>query len=335
MRVSEHYNRTVATIYDVAKRARVSTYTVSAVLNRSAYVSPELTERVQRAVQELDYSINEVARSLQTRRTRTVGMLIPDIAGPFYSKVVRGVEDSLKRDGYSLILGNTYNEASEQSRYLNLFRAKQADAILLFVAPDGEKDVKRLVEARKPVVFVGRSPSSFEADTVTADNVLGTRLAVRHLAARHKRIGLVTGHLSLSTSSDRVQGWRAELKTHKLPAPKDYVVEGDWTTESGYQAAFRLLELPNPPTAIFAANFLMMAGVLRALKQKNVQVPAQVEVMSSDDSELLDCFDPPISTILQPSYEMGRRAAILCLERIKNPSRPFERITLMPELHLR
>jgi LacI family transcriptional regulator len=326
----------VATIYDVARRARVSTYTVSAVLNRSAYVSPELTQRVQRAVQDLDYSINEVARSLQTRRTRTVGMLIPDIAGPFYSMVVRGVEDRLKQDGYSLILGNTYNDASEQSRYLNLFRAKQADGILLFVAPDGEPEVLRLVEARKAVVFVGRSPSGFEADTVTADNVLGTRLAVRHLVSRrHKRIAIVTGHLSLSTSAERILGWREELKAHKLPAPKNWVAEGDWTTSSGYHAALRLLDLSNRPTAIFAANFLMMAGVLRALKERKVSVPAEAEVMSSDDSELLDCFDPPISTIVQPSYEMGRQAAILCLERIKNPARPFERITLTPALHLR
>jgi len=326
----------VATIYDVAKRARVSTYTVSAVLNQSAFVSPELTERVKRAVEELDYSINEVARSLQTRKTRTVGMLIPDIASPFYSKVVRGVEDRLKQDGYSLFLGNTYNQAGEQSRYLSLFRAKMADGILLFVAPGGEEEVQRLVEARKPVVFVGRAPKSLEADTVTADNMEGTRQAVAHLIQKgHKRIAIVTGHLDLSTSTDRVEGWRRELEAHGLEAPERYVLEGDWTTVSGHEAGVKLLRMKNRPTAAFAANFLMMAGVLRALKERGVAVPGEMEVMSSDDSELLDSFDPPVSTVVQPSYEMGQEAARLILERVKNPKLPFQKITLQASLRIR
>ena len=137
------------TIYDVARRARVSSYTVSAVLNRSAYVSPELTGRVHAAVRELDYTINELARSLHTRKTRTAGMLIPDIANPFYAKVVRGVEDVLKQSGYSLILGNTYNDAGEQTRYLGVFRAKQVDGMLLFVAAGAEEELQSLVAAQK------------------------------------------------------------------------------------------------------------------------------------------------------------------------------------------
>jgi DNA-binding LacI/PurR family transcriptional regulator len=192
----------MATIYDVAKLARVSTYTVSSVLNQSAKVSPELTERVLKAVGDLDYTPNEVARSLQTRRSRTVGMLIPDIANPFYAKVVRGVEDRLKQDGYSLVLGNTYNDASEQARYLSVFRARQADGLLVFLATGSEADLQRLVGEHKPVVFVAREPRGFEADIVTADNRKGARLAVEHLLARgHRRIGVIVGELDLSTSS--------------------------------------------------------------------------------------------------------------------------------------
>src|SRR5690242_17768540 len=184
----------MATIYDVARRAGVSTYTVSTVLNRSAYVSPELTERVHKAARELDYTVNGLARSLQTRRTHTIGMLIPDIANPFYAKVVRGVEDICKREGYSLVLGNTYNDPAEQSRYLATLRSNQVEGFLIFVAAGDESDVAALVEKRVPVTFLGRRPRSIDADTVTADNRKGTRLAVEYLIGRgHRWIGIITG----------------------------------------------------------------------------------------------------------------------------------------------
>ena len=218
----------MATIYDVARRARVSTFTVSSVVNRSAYVSPELTKRVLRAVRELDYTPNALARGLQTRSSRTVAMLIPDIGGPFYARVVRGVEDRRRLAGYSLLLGNTYNDLDEQSRYLSVFRSQQADGFLLFLAAGDEAEAERMVRARKPVVFVGRTPRSFEADSVSVDNVKGARLVVEHLiAAGHKRIAIVSGQLSLSTSADRVEGWRRTLRRHGLLAPPEYVCEGD------------------------------------------------------------------------------------------------------------
>ncbi len=324
------------TIYDVARRAGVSTYTVSSVLNRSAYVSPELTTRVQRAVRELDYTINDLARSLQTRKSRTVGMLIPDIASPFYPKVVRGAEDVLREAGYSLILGNSYDRAEEQSRYLTVFRSKQVDGMLLFIAPGNGAEARALVRAKKPVVFVGRVPAGFAADSVAADNVEGARSAVAHLIAKgHRRIGLITGQPELSTSADRVTGWRRALRKAGLAAPRELAGAGDWTAESGHRVALGFLDLADPPTAVFAANFLMMTGVLRALRERGLRVPEDVEVMSSDDSEWLDVFSPPVSTVAQPSYEMGTHAAGLLLKRIKSPGRRFEQVLLAPELRIR
>lgn len=326
----------MATIYDVARLAGVSTYTVSVVLNRSASVSAELTQRVEQAVRDLDYTPNALARSLQTRETKTVAMLIPDIASPFYAKVVRGVEDRLRRDGYSLLLGNTYNSAEEQARYVAVFRSKQVDGLLLFVAADGEEDAQRLVASRKPVVFVGRAPQTFEADCVTADNVQGTRLAVEHLIGQgHRRIGVITGQKTLSTSIDRVSGWRAALRAHKLPAPAACVAEADWTEDGGCRAAHALLALTPPPTALFAANFLMMTGVLRALQERGLRCPEDVEVASSDDSDWLDVFDPPITTVVQPSHAIGEQSADLLLRRIAAPQSPVERIVLAPELRVR
>lgn len=326
----------MATIYDVAKRAGVSTYTVSAVLNRSAYVSPELTERVQQAVRELDYTINDLARSLQTRRTRTAGMLIPDIASPFYAKVVRGAEDRLRQESYSLLLGSTYNLPEEQSRYTTVFRSKQVDGLLMFLSAGGEEDAQRLVESGKPVVFVGRAPRSFDADTVTVDNAKGTRLAIEHLISHnHKWIAIITGHLQLSTGADRVTAWKRVLARHKLPRPDEFLGEGDWTAESGYRLTLQFLKLKQQPTAIFAANFLMMTGILKALKESRLRCPEDVEVVSSDDSEWLDVFEPPVTTVVQPSYEMGERAAGLLMRRIAQPQRPFEKVLLEPSLRIR
>ncbi|MGC9971888.1 MAG: LacI family DNA-binding transcriptional regulator [Bryobacteraceae bacterium] len=326
----------MATIYDVAKRAGVSTYTVSAVLNRSAYVSPELTLRVEQAVRELDYTVNDLARSLQTRKTKTVGMLIPNIASPFYADVVHGVEDVLKQSGYSLILGNTYDKREEQSRYLMVFRSKQVDGLLLFVAPGDDAEVRALVEARKPVVFVARRPLGFEADSVTPDNVRGTQLAVEHFIGKgHKRIALITGPLGLSAASDRVIAWRRALKKAGLPAPKQWIGECDWTPESAYRVTLDWMASKERPTAIFTGNFLMLTGVLRALRERKLRCPQQVEVMNSDDLDWLDLFEPRISAVVQPSYAMGAQAAELLLKRIKEPDRRFEQIVLEPELKLR
>lgn len=326
----------MATIYDVAKRAKVSTYTVSAVLNRSAYVSPELTERVLEAVKALDYTPNELARGLPTRKTRTIGMLIPDIANPFYGKVVCGVEDRLREDGYSLILGNTYNNPEHQTRYLNLFRAKQTDGFVLFAAAGAEDEVERLLAAKRPVVFVGRLPKGIAGDSVTADNVKGGRLVTEYLIRQgHQRIAIASGQRTLSAAADRIRGWRQALRQAKLAVREDYIGEGDWTAESGRQLTHQFLNLDEPPTAIFAANFLMMTGVLRALKERNVSCPDEVEVVSSDDSDWLDVFHPPIPTVFTDSYAMGHEAAELLLKRIAKPARKPQVVVLSPELRIR
>lgn len=328
----------MATIYDVAKRAGVSTYTVSSVINRSAFVSPELTKRVLEAVRELNYTVNEVARSLQTRQTKTVGMLIPDISNPFYAQVVYAVEERLRSEGYALILGSTHDQTEQQAHYLKVFGAKQVDGLLMFPAPGDEGDFEPLLAMKKPLVFVGRRPRHVDADVVYADNVKGTRLAVEHLLGKgHKRVAIVVGPLALTANEDRVAGWRAALKKRRLAAPDGFIGAGDWTMASALQITQVWLKSPQDerPTAVFAANFLMLTGVLKAIKAAGLRCPADVEVMSSDDYEWLDAFDPPISTVAQPSRQMGDEAAQLLLKRIKQPGRKTQSLALEPSLHVR
>lgn len=328
----------MATIYDVAKRAKVSIATVSAVLNRTAYVSPELTKRVKEAVDEMDYTINQLAHSLQTRRTRTIGMLVPDAGAPdpFFGQVIRGAEDVLRQKGYLLILGHSYNRVAEQTRYLEAFRARLVDGVLLFQAPGEDKELERVLEARKPLVFVGRVPKNPRADVVATDILTGSQMAVSHLLRKgHKRIGLVTVSASMSVSEFRVAGWSASLRKKRLAADESYVVRGENSTEAGTAAALQLLDLPQPPTAIFADNLILSTGILKAFHERGVRCPEDVELVSSDDAEWLDVFRPPITTVVQPSYELGVKAAEVLLRRIRYPRRPIQKVLLEPKLRVR
>jgi DNA-binding LacI/PurR family transcriptional regulator len=328
----------MATIYDVAKRAGVSIATVSAVLNKSTYVSPELTKKVKVAVDELDYTINHLAHSLQTRSTRTIGMLIPDMGNPdpFYGQVVRGAEDVFRKKEYLLFLGHTYNKMEEQSRYLKAFRARLVDGILLFQAQGQDEELERVVNTKKPIVFVGRIPSGIQADVIATDIQLGTRMAVEYLYEKgHRRIGLITVAASLSVSSFRLAGWREALGHHGIPPNESYVIEGELSSETGLQAALQFLGLPEPPTAIFADNLVITTGILSALQQKGLRCPQDVEVVSSDDAEWLDVFQPAITTVVQPSYQLGAQAGELLLKRIRHPKRPRQQIMLRPELKVR
>jgi LacI family transcriptional regulator len=326
------------TIYDVAKKAGVSIATVSAVLNRTAYVSPELTKRVKEAVEELDYTINHLAHSLQTRTTRTIGMLIPDAGNPdpFYGQVVRGAEDVFRKKGYLLILGHTYNQVEEQSRYLEAFRSRLVDGVLLFQVPGEDRELQRMIERKRPLVFVGRIPPGVTADVVATDILTGTKAGVAHLASHgHRRIGLITVEKSMSVSEARVLGWKQALRSRKLPADEELIVKTDLNTEAGCAATMRLLELAERPTAIFVDNLVITTGVLKALQEKKLECPKDVELVSSDDAEWLDVFQPPISTIVQPSYDVGARAAEVLLKRIKHPKRPVEIVLLQPQLRIR
>jgi LacI family transcriptional regulator len=265
-------------------------------------------------------------------------MLIPAAADPdpFFGQVVRGAEDVFRRKGYLLILGHTYNQVDEQSRYLSAFRSRLVDGVLLFQAPGEDAELSRLLSAMKPVVFVGRIPEGIAADIVATDILRGTQMGVGYLLKKgHTRIGLVTVAASLSVAALRMEGWRRELLRHGGAAKKEYAVAGELSSAAGELAALRLLDLREPPTAIFADNLVVATGILRALQRRGRRVPADLELVSSDDAEWLDVFRPPITAIVQPSYQLGAQAAELLLKRIRHPKRRYQKILLAPELKIR
>lgn len=328
----------MASIYDVAKRAGVSIATVSAVLNKNKFVSDELKNRVEDAVAALDYQINHLARSVQLGCSKTVGMLIPSFAtpDPFYAQVVRGVEDVLSSKDYALLLGQTYNDLARQSQYLQTFRARLVDGILLFQNPGDDPQLKSLLKQRKPLVFVGRVPEHVEGDVAATDIANGTRMAVEHMVTSgHKRVALLTVGSSTSVHQNRVKGWRQAMHSAGLPAPEEHQRTCGLSAEGARASTLELLDLEPRVTAIFADNLLLVTGILQALRERNIACPAGMEVMSSDDAEWLDVFDPPISTVVQPSYELGCAAATLLLKRVRHPARKLEKILLQPTLRIR
>ncbi len=321
---------------DVAKKAKVSVATVSAVLNRSTYVSPELTVRVQKAAAELDYRINALARSLKQGSTQTVGMLIPSFGtpDPFFADVVDGVETTLRTANYSLLLGQTHNRVAEQSRHIAAFRDRLVDGLLLFQAPGLDLELDKLLAERRPVVFVGRVPQPTAADVVATDIEIGTWLGCSHLLQKgHRRIGLVTQKDSLSVREFRLTGWRRAHREATTPLDEALHVEGELSSQGGYAACMQLLDRKPLPQAIFVDDLVLTIGVVDALQQRGLT--NKIEVLSSDDAGWLDVFHIPISTIVQPSQSVGSVAAQLFLNRIEDPNRPYETILLKPTLKLR
>jgi len=308
----------VANIYDVAKRAGVSVATVSAVINRSSYVSEPLQERVQKAIAELNYSPNLLARSLAQRRTHTLGILVPDVANPFFPEIVRGAEDKANDAGYMIILGNSDNQIVKEEMYLNLFLSKRVDGILLVKAAGDLSNAlfEMLRRAGPPVVLIDREYSHLGVDTVVADDSGGAYTGTRHLLKLgHRRIGIVIGIPNASTTQGRLLGYREALASRGVPFDPELVVQGDYGIESGYAAG--LAVLAKSPSAVFVTNYMMTIGFMKALEKEKLRCPQDVAVVSYDDFTWNEVFHPRLTCVVQPKYLIGYRAAEILLSRIQ------------------
>jgi LacI family transcriptional regulator len=304
-------------IYDVAKRARVSVATVSAVLNESAFVSPALKARVRTAVAALRYHPNLLARSLAKQRTQTLGMIVPDIANPFFPEVVRGAEDVAHTAGYTLLISSTDNDLRKEEVYLRLFLSKRVDGVILTKAPGRmPNELQRaLAKAGVPVVLLARTVPGFVTDVVELDDRGAAHEGVTHLLRLgYRRVAFIGGLRGASTSRKRLDGYRAALRDSNVPLEPGLVTEGDFRVESGYRAGLELLK--SRPDAVFIANYLMTVGFMEALRQYRMRCPEDVALVTCDDYPWMDSFSPRLTTIDLPKRELGAAAAQLLIERI-------------------
>jgi LacI family transcriptional regulator, galactose operon repressor len=304
-------------IYDVARAAEVSVATVSAVVNGSAYVSPRLKTRVEAAIKSLGYQPNHLARGLATHQSRTLGMVVPDIANPFFPEVVRGAEDTAYAAGYTLLIASSDNDLGKEALYLRLFLSKRVDGVILTKAPGRlPPDLQRaFAAARVPIVLLARTVPGFATDLVEMDDRGAAFEGVLHLhRLGYRRIGFIGGLHGASTSRRRLDGYRAALRAARLRFDPSLIVEGDFRVESGYRAGLELLK--HRPEAVFIGNYLMTVGFMTALRQYRMRCPDDVAIVTCDDHPWLDAFSPRLTTIDLPKRELGAAAATLLVERI-------------------
>lgn len=325
----------MATIYDVARRAEVSPATVSRVVNGHANVDPALADRVRRAMRELDYRPNAVARNLRRSRTTLWAVIIPDIGNPFFTSLVRGVEDVAQGAGYSVVLCNTDDDPGKEDQYVNAALAEQMAGVI--ISPSGRAThVNRLVDARVPVVVIDRQLRDARADTVLVDNEHGAELATTHLIeAGYQRIACITGPRDVFTAARRLRGYQRALREHGRAFHEDMVRYADFREEGGYRAMASLLTVQPRPDAVFAGNNLMTVGAVECLVDSGVAVPAEVGVVGFDDVPWAHLVRPSLTTVAQPTYELGRTAAQLLSQRIAEPDRAPSTITLETKLQIR
>ncbi len=327
----------MATIKDVAKRAGVSFTTVSHVINGTRFVSDAVRERVQAAVHELGYVPSAVARSLKRKNTRTVGVILPNNANPYFAEVIRGVEEHCFSAGYNLILCNSNDDPARQAAHLRVLAEKRVDGLILVVTGTDAIAHAMLKNIRTPLVLLDREISNMPGcDLVEVDHMLGGRLATTHLLELgHPRVACISGPPGLAPSSQRRAGWKAALLERGIQYKEHELVRGDFTPQSGYHAMKQLLEHELRPSAVFVCNDLMALGALHAAQQAGFSVPGMLSIVGFDDIELAAYSAPALTSVNQPKTHIGYLAANILLERMQNPRPAGLRHVLAPTLTLR
>lgn len=323
-------------IAEVARRAGVSTATVSRVLSGKAYVSDDLRQRVLDAVERLNYRPSRVARTLRAQRSHTIGLIVSDIQNPFFTSVARAVEDTAYLQQYAVILCNSDEDAAKEAMYINIMISEQVAGVILAPTTNNSDAYQRLAEMNVPAVVIDRRVPGLDVDTVVVDNLSAARELVEHLISNgHQRIAAVVGPPASSTYEERLRGYQEALQAHRLPVDPELIRTGSPRVLTGHQMTYDLLKLPAPPTAIFTGNNLLTIGALRAIHEKGLRIPDDIALAAFDEMDWMFFLTPALTVVAQPTYNLGQVAVDLLLQRLDSPLRPRQEIVLTPALHIR
>jgi LacI family transcriptional regulator len=325
----------VATIVDVAAAAGVSTATVTRYFQTPERVSKRTAERIGRVVKDLGYRPNLVARGLRQRSTRLIGLVIQDVENVHFTAVCRGTEDSIREAGYCAVLCDTDDDLERQSEYLEMLSAQTAAGVILTPASASNTDLSALARQGIPVVSLEMDLDVAD-DSVHCDNIEGARLATMHLAEMGgERIACVTGDTDVPSAEERMLGYCQALGELGHRVDPSLIAHTDYREAQGEAAVKRMMSRSRPPDALFLANNRLVTGAMRALKAVGARAPDDVLVAGFDDVPWMDLTVTPVTTIGQPSYEIGKMAAKLLLDRISGYDGPARRIVLPPTLTVR
>lgn len=319
-------------ITDVAREANVSTATVSRVINDTGEVSAELSERVLAVAQRLSYQPSSAARALRRGATQVSTVIVPDVENPFFTSVVRGIEQGSRSDGYRILLCDSDDRRELEDEYIAIAAAERVGGVFI-AATASDPNLAPLLERDIPVVAIDRRPKLAEVSCVVVDNKAGAKAATSHLVqGGARRIACITGPRQASTANERLAGYRAALAEAGIAHDPNLVRREDFRPQGGFDATLALWAI-DAPDALFVANNLMTMGALRALRELGCSIPDDVKVVGWDDFPWAELLDPPLTVVAQPNIEIGRSAARL-MAALRNGGHP-QTLLLAPELIVR
>jgi LacI family transcriptional regulator, galactose operon repressor len=323
----------MTTMADVAREAGVSMTTVSHVLNGTRPVNEKTTKRVHAAIERTGYRPNSIARALAGARTQSIGLAISGISNPYFMDVIAAIEAEAAKHGFTILLGDTHDEPQKELQMVQELVLRHVDGLLLAPSPGAQdKALKYLSQQSAPVVLVDRF-LPLEVDQVGTENEQPAAELVGHMIELgHRRIGLVAGLQGLSTTEERIRGFRQALEHAGIPTDSRLIAHGASQHEPARAAVHRLLDLRDPPTALVAGNNAMTIGVLHALRERGLSVPDDIALVGFDDFAWSDLFHPRLTVIAQPTAAIGSQAVQLLLARLEEPTAPVQKMRLTPTL---
>ncbi len=323
-------------IADVAEQAGVSTATVSRVLSGRPHVSNELRNKVNNAARAMGYRPNRVARNLRTQRTQLIGLIVSDIQNPFYTSMVRAVEDVAYQQQYSLLLCNSDEDPEKEQFYIEFMRDERVAGVIASPTSEATTSLQALRDAGIPVVAIDRRSSSTPVDTVMLDHEKSAFELTQHLISfGHQRIAAIVGNMQTTSGAERMKGFLNAIRAAGLSPDPELIRQVKPNEKEGYQAALSLLSQPNPPTALFTGNNLISMGALKAIQTKQLRIPEDISIAGHDDLPWMTLIQPALTVAAQPIYEMGRQATELLMLRIQGDDHPLREVRLQPTMMFR
>ncbi|MFC5451816.1 LacI family DNA-binding transcriptional regulator [Paenibacillus aestuarii] len=328
-----------ATIYDVAREAGVSIAAVSQVINGKGKISEERRNEIFSVMERLNYRPSLIAAALTGKRTYTLGLLVPDISNPFFAEIAHAVEDQAHQRGYSLAICSTHNDDERIERYLSLLQQKSVDGLIIGTGMDNVELLGPLIEKSVPIVSIARETLSSHVVPVLVGDFAGGCMAAQHLLQLgHTRLAVIAENLKVSSSRERIRGFRQTLEAAGLALPETWVLAGgNDLLQEGKRNAMMLLQQTVRPTALFCCNDLLAIGALQAAKELGFRVPEDLSIVGFDNTILASVTDPPLTTVAQPIAEMGKLAVNLLIEELTKvgTTSNVQRTVIEPELVVR
>ena len=325
----------MSTIQDVAKAAGVSSATISRVLNNSSSVSEQTRAIVLNTIKKLNYQPNFLGRNLRRSETRMILVLLPSISNPFYSGIVKGIEDVGHKNGYNVMLCNTDSEKQRELVYLDLLKSKLADGIIFMATELDSEELSRIGRNYPAVQCCEYNEGAFISH-VSIDNFIASYKAVKHLISLgHRKIGMISCSNNFISTIQREAGYKKALGDHGITLNPDFLIYGDYSFKSGLRATTQFLNMQDCPSAIFSISDSMAIGAIKAVREYGFNVPEDIAVVGFDDISLASMYDPPLTTVSQPRYDLGCMAMEILLKQIKGEIKEPINIVIEHELVIR